>query len=127
MLITGLHATPQKQGCVTKTGTQKRKTSTAPADTTCRHFRLTLDGIINTNGAIAHNARGTLQLSVSVKLPRGPAHAGAHAAVLRGRWHVTLVLPGVSAAPTYTITAHYSGDRTTKQATTTQHVSIAIR
>jgi hypothetical protein len=97
------------------------------ADATCRHFRLTAQGTIESNGKLSATAGGAVQMKVSVKLPRGPAARSARGSVSHGRWRISRVLPGVNldpVPPIYVITVHYKGDTTTHQATTTRRIRI---
>jgi hypothetical protein len=135
VLISGLRATPLRRGCVTETGTGEHDAialiasaiTGVIADATCRHFRLTAQGTIKSNGKLSAAAGGAVQMKVSVKLPRGPAARSASGSVSHGRWRISRVLPGVNldpVPPTYVITVHYKGDTTTRQATTTRRIRI---
>jgi len=123
--ISRLRATPLRPGCATETGTDEHEITAVISDATCRHFLLTLQGTIESNGKLNATATGAVQVNVRVKLPRGPAARSARGTVSHGRWRISLVLPGVNldpVPPTYVITVHYEGDNTTHQATTTGRI-----
>ncbi|MBV8989280.1 MAG: hypothetical protein JO372_12050 [Solirubrobacterales bacterium] len=125
--ITRLRATPLRPGCVTETGSDERALTAFPTDASCRHLRLTLDGVIELHGAIGRAAGGTVSARVSVRLPLGPAIRTAHARVLRGRWHISLILPGVNldpVPPSYLITVKYGGAGAVGQATIQRRVRL---
>lgn len=110
--ITGLRATPLEHGCATEIGTSEGEVTAAIADATCRHFRLTINGIIEVRRKLERSARGTVTGSVRVKLPRGVAHAAAHATFAGGRWRFSLVVSGANLdpeSPSYLIVVHYGG------------------
>lgn len=82
------------------------------ADATCRHFRLTANGIIEVGGKLVRTARGTVTAGIRVRLPGGPAHAAARVTAAGGRWRFSLVVPGVNldpVPPSYLIVVHYGG------------------
>ena len=125
--ITRLRATPLRPGCVTETGSDERALTAFPTDASCRHLRLTLDGVIELHGAIGRAAGGTVSARVSVRLPLGPAIRTAHARVPRGRWHISLILPGVNldpVPPSYLITVKYGGAGAVGQATIQRRVRL---
>jgi hypothetical protein len=125
--ITRLRATPLGHRCVTEIGRGEREITAVIADARCRHFRLTLAGMITVSGRLAANARGSVRVSVSVKLPRGAAGASARGTVRQGRWQISLVLPGVNLdplPPLYLITVRYDGDSATQPATTQRRVRL---
>jgi hypothetical protein len=110
--ITGLRATPLGHGCATETGTSERELKAVIADATCRHFRLTVNGIIEVGGKVLHPGRGTVIASIRVKLPGGPLNAAARTMAAGGRWRFSLVLPGVNrdpVPPSYLIVVQYGG------------------
>ncbi len=78
--IASVRAIPLRHGCATETGTDEREITAITADATCRQFRLTLAGTITLAGELAPTARGTITLSVRVRLPGGPAHGAARGA-----------------------------------------------
>ena len=110
--ITRLRATPLRPGCATESGTDEREITAVATDATCRHFRLTLEGVIDLRGVIGRGTGGTVSERVSVRLPLGPATRTAHARVLHGRWRISLILPGVNLdpiPPSYLIAVKYKG------------------
>jgi hypothetical protein len=127
VLITSLRPSPLRRGCAVESGTDEREITAVVADATCRHLRLTVQGLIETGGKLARSAGGSVQVSFNVKLPLGPARGGARATVMDGRWRISLVLPGVNLdplPPSYQITAHYGGDATTEQAITKRRIRL---
>jgi hypothetical protein len=110
--IVGLRASPLGKGCVTEVGTSEREANAVIADATCRHFRLTVNGIIEVGGRLVPTARGTVIGSIRVKLPGGPANATTRVMVAGGRWRFSLVVPGVNldpVPPSYLIVVHFGG------------------
>jgi hypothetical protein len=125
--IGSLRAAPLRRGCAVETGSDEREIIAVSADATCRHLRLTLSGTIQTGGKFAASAGGTIRVSYKVKLPLGTASGAKRATVTRGRWRISLVLPGVNldpVAPSYLITVHYDGDWTLGQATTSRRIRL---
>jgi YVTN family beta-propeller protein len=125
--IATLRPAPLGPGCVVETGRDPREISVAGADAICRTLRLTLGGTIKTKGRPAASATGTIRARYRVRLPRAPAASGARARVNRGRWRISLVLPGVNldpVPPLYRITARYSGDPTHRQANATRCIRL---
>ncbi len=125
--ITRLRAAPLSRGCATETGRNEQEITAVIADATCRRFRLTLAGTIKRGAASTQVASGSVRLSVKVNLPRGPATASARGTVIRGRWRISLVLPGVNldpVPPQYLITVRYGGDTATQPASTQRRVRL---
>jgi DNA-binding beta-propeller fold protein YncE len=119
--ITRIRATPLTHGCVTETGTHEREITASIADATCRHFRLTLDGVIPRGGAIDLAAAGTVTVRVDARLPFGLTTGTASGRVTHGRWRVSLILAGVNLdpiPPSYLIVARYRRHRAAGPATT---------
>ena len=125
--ISRIRATPVSPGCATETGTRERETRAGAADTTCRHFRLTVRGAIRVGGRLAHAASGSLTVTVTAMLPRGETMRAAQGSVARGGWRVSLILPGVNLdplPPRYLIIARYHGDDTIRQASAARHIRV---
>ncbi len=123
--VSRLRATPLRHGCVTETATDESEITAVIVDATCRHFLLTVQGTIESNGK--RSATGAVQVKVKVKLPRRSAAPSARGSVSHGRWRISLVLPGVNldpVPPTYVITVHYDGDNSTQPATATRRIRI---
>jgi hypothetical protein len=110
--ITGVRATPLRQGCVTEIGTSERDVNAVIADANCRHFRLTVSGIMEVGGRLVRTAGGEVTGTIVVKLPRGPVRASARTTAAAGRWRLSLVVPGINLdplPPSYLIVVHYGG------------------
>jgi hypothetical protein len=110
--ITGLRATPLRQGCVTEIDTSERDVNAVIADATCRHFRLTVNGTIEVGGRLARTGRGEVTGSIMVKLLGRPVHAAARTTAAAGRWRFSLVVPGINldpVPPSYLIVVEYGG------------------
>ncbi|MBV9049458.1 MAG: hypothetical protein JOY58_14375 [Solirubrobacterales bacterium] len=117
--ITSVHAAPLRRGCAVEIGGDERQITALSADATCRHLRLSLQGTIEVGGKLARSAGGNVKESYEVRLPRGRATGTARGVVRHGRWHISLLLPGVNLdpiGPRYLITIDYSGDSSIKQA-----------
>ncbi|MBV9422122.1 MAG: hypothetical protein JOZ98_04380 [Solirubrobacterales bacterium] len=127
MRITALRPSPLRHGCATESGSDEREITAVLADATCRHLRLTVQGLIEVGGKLALSAGGNVQVSFKVTLPLGRSTGGARAKVIHGRWGISLVLPGVNldpVPPSYLITARYEGDNTTQQAMTKRAIRL---
>ncbi len=125
--ITGMLPSPLRAGCAVETGRDEREVTAVSADATCRHLRLTLAGVIETDGKIAAAANGTITVTYKVKLPRGSAVGRARAHVSHGRWRSSLVLPGINldpVPPSYLITVRYNGQDDLLPATTSRRIRL---
>ena len=125
--IGALRAAPLRPGCAVELGGSERQLTALSADATCRRLRLTLEGTIQTGVKRAASAGGTITVSYQVTLPRGRATGRARAKVDRGRWRISLILPGVNLdpiPPSYLINVHYSGDHNFDQAGSSRRVRL---
>jgi hypothetical protein len=110
--ITGRRATPLRKGCVTEIDASEREVAAVIADVTCRHFRLTVNGIIEVGGRLVRTASGEVTGSILVKLPGRPVRAAVRTIAAAGRWRFSVVVPGINLdplPPSYLIVVHYGG------------------
>ena len=128
MRISGVRATPLRHGCVTETGTSERQITAVIAAAGCGHFRLTLQGTIESGGRPNATATGAVEVKVSLRLPGRPALSKtARGQVSHGHWRLSLVLPGVNLdplPPRYLIIVHYPGDSSTEPASDQRRIRI---
>ncbi len=122
-----LRAAPLRRGCAVELGRDEREITAVSADAACRQLRITFAGTIQTGDKRAASADGTITVSYQVTLPRGRATGRARARVDRGRWRISLILPGVNLdpiPPSYLITVRFSGDDNFDQAGSSRRVRL---